>query len=152
MKGSKVTVTSSRNLSGAREVVRILHMVCLILGLCLADFRIEDRDFQLITWAKDHTVRIWPMEQEVLQVSGYVSAKLTSSVSAIVEVYRSRCSFLGATRWISHIHVQSCFRLKRWLHQPVPARFPSLPVQVGRPLLTAVHPSCRYQRQAPYRL
>jgi hypothetical protein len=63
---SKDTVMSSKSLSGALEAAKILLTVCLLEnGLTDA----EDRDFQLITWAKDRTVRIWPMEPEILEVS-----------------------------------------------------------------------------------
>ncbi|WWC67663.1 uncharacterized protein I206_101574 [Kwoniella pini CBS 10737] len=31
----------------------------------------EDRDFQLITWGKDRTLRIWPVEKSVMETVGY---------------------------------------------------------------------------------
>lgn len=31
----------------------------------------EDREFQLITWGKDRTLRIWPVENELLERVGY---------------------------------------------------------------------------------
>lgn len=31
----------------------------------------EDREFQLITWGKDRTLRVWPMQNEILERVGY---------------------------------------------------------------------------------
>lgn len=31
----------------------------------------EDREFQLITWSKDHTLRVWPVQREVAEKVGY---------------------------------------------------------------------------------
>jgi len=35
------------------------------------DQEFEDREFQLITWSKDRTLRIWPVSEEVTQRVGY---------------------------------------------------------------------------------
>lgn len=35
------------------------------------DPNFEDREFQLITWSKDRTLRIWPMNNEIMERVGY---------------------------------------------------------------------------------
>ena len=35
------------------------------------DQHFEDRDFQLVTWSKDRTLRIWPVSQEMTERVGY---------------------------------------------------------------------------------
>jgi hypothetical protein len=35
------------------------------------DQEFEDREFQLITWSKDRTLRIWPVSEEVTERVGY---------------------------------------------------------------------------------
>lgn len=35
------------------------------------DANFENREFQLITWSKDHTLRVWPIQREVAEKVGY---------------------------------------------------------------------------------
>jgi hypothetical protein len=39
--------------------------------------RIDDRQFQLVTWAKDRRLRLWPISEELTKVRQSVSCFLT---------------------------------------------------------------------------
>jgi hypothetical protein len=58
--------------NGQGHVLRLLGLWATRIGevRCAAsDF--EDREFQLITWSKDRTLRIWPMNNEIMERVGY---------------------------------------------------------------------------------
>lgn len=62
----KVIQTWLRNLYGGKGI-----KVCFIFQKTIdhSEFTESVDDFQLITWSKDRTLRFWPIDAEVMQVS-----------------------------------------------------------------------------------
>ncbi|CAE6417056.1 unnamed protein product [Rhizoctonia solani] len=61
----------------------------------------DDREFQLVTWSKDNTLRLWPVDQQLTQECGHVPGSPIQALmprrGAVNETYRAVPSTVPAT-------------------------------------------------------
>ncbi|WWC59175.1 uncharacterized protein I303_101724 [Kwoniella dejecticola CBS 10117] len=68
------------------------------------DAAFEDRDFQLITWGKDRTLRIWPVERSTMEQVGY-------KYGGTIEVLVSRRGAADITYTVDPLDIDDALKL-----------------------------------------
>lgn len=85
----------SKSLSGERGVATISSLVSEgehARSLCEADNSpaADDRQFQLVTWAKDRRLRLWPISDEITRVRNAPPTLLSLPHTHLVFRFRRR--------------------------------------------------------------